>query len=217
MRKISLVIFVTIIMILCLKPFECKADEQDNYEEYRIKLNELNEELGTDFILDENPEFALAFGSMNLGKMSIEEFEEYVRGIYAKEFCSKKEPLKADEYETDCKDVKTRENPVMTTQKCYYDNLGNYFFIEALTMYISGTYRYVSGLSSYGYCIVAYPAYEIQSASYEFKDNYTKVTLSTMCYKKINDNTYWLTVYYPQITFVAGAGDIPYDPGTVIV
>lgn len=183
--------------------------EEDSLAPYRTVLEEMNEQLGTDYALptstqmEDNGESYTDLVEFYVA-MSIDEFKDYVTTAYNNEM---------NDIKTDVDNIIENEPEICPqaytkTQKYYYDTTGkNYLSITSTAYTADGKERY-SGIASYSYKGGAYPYYKPSSMSSSKSDGDTKLTCRFSCVKYIAKNLITATQYTVQVTFKASGGNV---------
>ena len=183
--------------------------KEDSLVQYRTVLEELNEQLGTDYAFPTKEQMKDNGESYSdlvqfYSKMSIDEFKDYVIRAYNNEKNGRK---------TEVSDIIKDESeisPLAYTkrQKLFYDTTGkNYLYITSTFYTADGKERY-SSVNSYGYIGGAYPYYLPSSMSSSKSSDFTKVTCTFSCVKYIAKNLIDATRYTVKVTFTAAGGDV---------
>lgn len=170
---------------------------------YEVKLEQLNESLGTDYQLQ--PSEGCTYDEMAeyFNDMTLTEFETYVRNAY-----------KAEQ-EMDAKmkaPIHTNSNVFSTfstlgTQRYYY-NGSNYLYLRAYTTTVSGSVIYTGDVDGTGSVINSYPAYKSRSCAVSFSSDKKTASCSWKCVKYLNKNLISATDYTVNCTFAAGGGNV---------
>lgn len=181
------------------------SEGTDSFHMYEEKLEELNNELGTTYQL--TPAAGESYEDMvnYFSTMSMEEFEEYIKGCYESE-------VEFDSVmDKPLENVATNsgmERSTLGTQRYYYSANANYLYIKAYTTTVSGVTVYTGDVNSAGYSLSVYPGYAANTYSTSFADDMRTVQVTYNCTKYLSKYVTDAVAYTLKITYGAGAGDI---------
>lgn len=193
-RGMITILLLSIILLVDNSRYAEAKTNKDALRPYEEKLEELNEELGTNFELastegdtyDELVEFYT--------QMTMDEFEEYIRKAYFGETEMPKENAEV---------IIPRSS---SSQRFYYDGT-NYFYVNSIVTVENGVLRY-SGIESTGSRVVSYPAYKMTSYDFGFQNSKRDVKCTWKCVKCIAKNVIATGSYTMSCTFRAGGGNV---------
>lgn len=214
MKKIiiSLCLVLALLCSLFMLPADVNA-EQNSLAPYYAVLEEMNEELKTDYMFPSAVQMEEAGESYSelvefYTSMSMDEFRSYVRAAYDNE-------AKEDKCYSDIViDSEIEPLAYNKKQKYYYDASSlNYLFISSTVYSADGVERY-SSVDSYGHTEILYPYYTPSSMSKSFGTGYKTVTCTFSCVKYIAKNLISATAYTLKVTFSASGGNV--SAGSVV-
>lgn len=214
MSKISKSIIVMMLLILIFnQSTNVSAKENtDLLAPYELKLQELNNQLGTNYSLI--PEETLIKNGGNIDSMtkfftslSMEQFEDYILSLNQSTNCLETNDSGKISDEKLSNEIITYSIITSTRQRYYYFG-SNCLRIDADIHSIGSIYVYDNSIN-YGQSHTSYPYYDpSQGFSYSFSADKTKVYCNFKCVKYLSqyiiDNVY----YNINVTFSAGGGDI---------
>ena len=171
---------------------------------YEAELNTLNEELGTDYALQQSDGTSYEEMVEFFTSMSMDEFDAYIHDAYVaeKEF---EEKEGSELIAIMDENVNTRST--LSTQKFYYDG-SNYLYMKAYTTTVSGQTIYTGDVSSTGWSISSYPAYKSTSCTVSFSSDKKSATCKYNCTRYVSANVISTGIYTKTCTFSAGGGNL---------
>lgn len=191
---IGMVLLLSVMLIVDNKNIVMAETVDNALFSYLQKLEELNDELGTNYELcategDSYDELVSFYTEMTLS-----EFEQYIR----------------EAHETEMNDVKSDSLIVepysASSQRFYYDGT-NYFYVDSELTVENGVLRY-SGIQSTGSRIVSYPGYKMTSYDFVFQNSKRNVNCTWKCVKCVAQNVIAAGSYTKSCKFTAGGGNV---------
>jgi hypothetical protein len=171
---------------------------------YEAELETLNEELGTDYALQQCDGTSYEEMVDFFTSMSMDEFDAYIHDAYIAE---KEFEEKEDSKLITVMDENANARSTLSTQKFYYDG-SNYLYMKAYTTTVSKKTVYTGDVSSTGYSISSYPAYKSTSCTVSFSSDKKTATCKYKCTKYVSANVISTGTYTKTCTFSAGGGNI---------
>ena len=185
-----------------------KAND-DGLAKYRIALEELNSQLGTNYTfptasqIEENGESYSDLVEFYTS-MTISEFRNYVIMAYENE----KNDIKIKVEDSMDNTSKIDMQSYTKRQRLFYDTKAQNYISLTSTLYSADGKERYARVNSYNYHADTYPYYKPTSMSSSKSTDYTQVTCSFSCVKYVAKNLTDATTHTVRATFRASGGDI---------
>jgi|LSQX01.1.fsa_nt_gb hypothetical protein len=209
-KKLTLILLLVVVFVALLhgKQSYVKAtsDYHQKLQPYVNVLNQLNEQLGTNYAFLTEEQLLSANKDLDemvsyYTAMDLSEFMTYI--LNAHKSTTENNNFMYNEANRVIVSTSPINLRAYTKEHRLYYSLYNYLFISSTVFYADGAERY-SSINNYGYAWVNYPYYYIYDFSHQFKDGNTKVDCVFKCFKHLDEYLIDLVVYTIPVEFSAG-------------
>lgn len=196
----KLFLAITIMILFLGNSLPVYASETDELSPYKERLEELNEKLGTDYIIDGNDKTVVDY----FKNMSIDEFEQFICEAYKNDTNYGENYLPKTMNDIVNNGISRSNNTLKRVeQKSYYDNYGNYFALLANET-TGNNPQYVQFISGgYNKTPKGYPYYKVSYATGKISKNGKVMSVTYKCSKYVAANITDATVRKLTINYTA--------------
>jgi len=209
-NAVTMIMFMAIVLLLNKQEVFASELVSNGLVQYEIKLEQLNEELGTDYKMQPGIDSSYEEMVEYYTNMTMDEFESYIRNAYRTEQ-EMNEMMSKPLYEETAASIMANSTispqSTLAKQRYFYDG-SNYLYITAYTTTVNSSTIYTGDFGESGWYIREYPAYQPTSCTYSFSTDKKYLTCSWTCVKYVSTNLIATGHYTLSCSFTAGGGDI---------